>query len=687
MNANALSHLFRILFTAGIAGVASAQVVVVDTAADVIDFGGLQRVADLPGPDGRISLAEAALASDNTPGVQTIAFHVPQNEWQNQAFYPGRAVLSPWLGLSLNDTVILDGTTQTAFTGDTNPAGAEVVIGSSIYVNSSVGTLIRGFDSTVISTFGCSGTVIQGNSICGIEVWNSLNALVGGTSPGQGNTGGNIKLIASSNCVVVGNRPLQIRVLGNGPFEPPTMNNRIGGPTLAERNYVTGTGTLNSQFIPSGTAVELFQADGTVIQNNWIGTTVDGLSQGHPRTTIGVLIGDDCNGVDVLDNRIAGIHALATPLSGPSYWVGTGILMNGPGSGVRIQGNAIGLDANDQPSLGAVRGIWTVNHFAGVSQNLVIGGTAPGEGNRIAGHDREGVLLSNAYVGVRISGNSIHDNGALGIDLIDSAFGVGVSPNDPLDGDGGANGLQNFPVLQSASAANGVVTVGGTLNSAPNASFSIEFFASPACHASGFGEGRDFIGATTVATGASGDAVVSAALTASISPGWFITATATDLVSGSTSEFSACTPLTGVAFSTYCTAKVNSQGCTPAIAASGVPSASSGAPFTVSASNVLNRQNGIFFYGYAQQIAPFQGGFKCMSNPVKRTPVQNSAGSPQPTVDCSGVYSIDFNAWVQTGIDPVLAAGVEINGQFWSRDSGSASTTGLTDAVHFVIGA
>jgi len=139
--------------------------------------------------------------------------------------------------------------------------------------------------------------------------------------------------------------------------------------------------------------------------------------------------------------------------------------------------------------------------------------------------------------------------------------------------------------------------------------------------------------------------------------------------------------------STYCTAKVNSQGCTPAIAASGAPSASSTTAFTLSASQVLNRQNGIFFYGFAQQVAPFQGGFKCMSNPIKRTPVQNSGGSSLPTVDCSGVYSIDFNAWVQTGIDPLLGVGVEVDGQFWSRDSGSTSTTGLTDAVHFVIGA
>lgn len=33
-------------------------------------------------------MSEAATASDNTSGVQTIAFHVPQSEWEYQWLYP-----------------------------------------------------------------------------------------------------------------------------------------------------------------------------------------------------------------------------------------------------------------------------------------------------------------------------------------------------------------------------------------------------------------------------------------------------------------------------------------------------------------------------------------------------------------------------------------------------------------------
>ena len=50
---------------------AGAQTIYVDTSSDVVDFGGAQQVADLPGPDGRISLPEAGLASDNTPGLMS----------------------------------------------------------------------------------------------------------------------------------------------------------------------------------------------------------------------------------------------------------------------------------------------------------------------------------------------------------------------------------------------------------------------------------------------------------------------------------------------------------------------------------------------------------------------------------------------------------------------------------------
>ena len=137
---------------------------------------------------------------------------------------------------------------------------------------------------------------------------------------------------------------------------------------------------------------------------------------------------------------------------------------------------------------------------------------------------------------------------------------------------------------------------------------------------------------------------------------------------------------------TYCTAKVNSLGCSPAIGSSGQPGASAGSGFVVAADNVLNNVSGLFFYGTSGAASvPFQGGFLCLLGPVKRTPVQSSGGNPPPSTDCSGRFGLDFNAWIASGSDPSLAAGSEVYGQFWSRDPGSPSGSNLTDALALVV--
>ena len=134
----------------------------------------------------------------------------------------------------------------------------------------------------------------------------------------------------------------------------------------------------------------------------------------------------------------------------------------------------------------------------------------------------------------------------------------------------------------------------------------------------------------------------------------------------------------------YCQAKVNSQGCTPFVQGLGYPSATVPQPFRIKAQQVLNNKSGLLFYGFAPQATPFQGGTMCVQAPTRRTPVQGSGGNPPPN-DCSGFYSYDFNQRIRSGVDPALVAGVEVFGQYWSRDLSSASTTGLTNALAFFI--
>jgi len=134
----------------------------------------------------------------------------------------------------------------------------------------------------------------------------------------------------------------------------------------------------------------------------------------------------------------------------------------------------------------------------------------------------------------------------------------------------------------------------------------------------------------------------------------------------------------------YCVAKVNSLGCTPAMTSSGIASVSSTLPFDVGAVNVINNKNGLMYYGLAALNAPFQGGVKCVAQPSKRTALQDSNGNAGPD-DCSGVYSIDVNALIQGGGDPALVVGATVYSQYWSRDPGSPSTTGLTDGLSFTV--
>jgi hypothetical protein len=135
----------------------------------------------------------------------------------------------------------------------------------------------------------------------------------------------------------------------------------------------------------------------------------------------------------------------------------------------------------------------------------------------------------------------------------------------------------------------------------------------------------------------------------------------------------------------YCTGKTNSLGCVPALGYSGAPSASSASAFTLTTSQLLNHRSGLSFYGFRPLAIPFQGGTMCVTTPSLRLPIADSGGSALPANDCSGVLAYDFNARIQSAVDPLLTAGQEVFLQSWARDSASASTTSLSNAIRFVI--
>lgn len=143
----------------------------------------------------------------------------------------------------------------------------------------------------------------------------------------------------------------------------------------------------------------------------------------------------------------------------------------------------------------------------------------------------------------------------------------------------------------------------------------------------------------------------------------------------------------------YCSAKFNSLGCLPNMTSTGTASASAGSGFVVQGVNVRNNKVGILFYGNTGQAAlPFTGGTLCINAPLRRVQGLASGGTPPPTDDCSGVYSVDMNSFATgaLGGNPaafLLTPGTVVDCQFWGRDPGFAApnNTTLTNGLEYTI--
>jgi hypothetical protein len=152
--------------------------------------------------------------------------------------------------------------------------------------------------------------------------------------------------------------------------------------------------------------------------------------------------------------------------------------------------------------------------------------------NGLTGGTGEGAVIvrNNSAVGNSLLENAIFSNASLGIDLGDDHI---PTLNDSAGHDG-PNHFQNFPVLTAAHCG----AAAGTLSSTPNTTFRIEFFGNAQADPSGYGEGQTFLGSACVTTDAAGNASFTADLPDLLSDEPLVSATATNLSTGDTSEFS-----------------------------------------------------------------------------------------------------------------------------------------------------
>jgi CSLREA domain-containing protein len=351
--------------------------------------------------------------------------------------------------------------------------------------------------------------VTTGSRVSGLAVFGFSEV---GIRLGSGSVSGD----AASNTVdgnIVGLRADGITAAANGVYGVSiaglglASNNTIGGLTASARNIISGN-------LAGGVLINA--EDNNTVRGNFIGTDAAGtMSRGN--SPYGVFINQASNNV-VSANLISGN-------------LGDGVYVAGDTSSDNvITNNVIGATLNlTIPLPNRLHGVHVIRGL-----NSMIGGTSPGEGNVIAYNLGAGILIGNLHpnTGHSILGNSIYANQTLGIALASAS----VDTNDPGDVDIGYNDRQNYPVLASALPSG---SISGSLNSLANTTFRVEFFTSPACHFSGHGEGRVFLGAGSFTTDGAGNVPVSIAAGA-LTAGHVVTATATNQITGDTSEFSAC---------------------------------------------------------------------------------------------------------------------------------------------------
>jgi len=361
-----------------------------------------------------------------------------------------------------------------------------------------------------------TGSTDLGNALDGVVVNVGSKAILQNVISGNDQKG--VHLAASGNFVqgnligttAAGTAPLGNA--GNGVFISNNQtNNSVGGSSSSLRNVISGNGA---------SGVELaFASTGNVVQGNYIGTDITGTAS-IPNGGSGVKL------TGALGNAIGGSGA------------GEGNLISGnatngiefsSASNSQVFGNRIGTQADGVTALGnGSNGVLVVS----ASGNTI--GASGSSANTIAFNTAAGVWIQSG-IGNSISGNSIHSNGGVGIDLST----IGVTANDPGDLDIGSNNTQNFPVLSLARTDGSTLVVDGSLNSLSSTLFGVHFYESDVCDASSYGEGRTYLGFNSYTTDAGGNVAFSKTLAVSVPAGRVVTATAT--TGGNTSEFSACT--------------------------------------------------------------------------------------------------------------------------------------------------
>ena len=483
-------------------------------------------------PTGQMSLRQAINAANDTEGPAIIDFNI-RGEGTNPVF-----TISPRSPLpSLENTIEIDGTSQTAFNGGTIVLNGRFLTDGGIGLeidasNCTVqGLAINGFadDPAIEITGETSMCLIQNNSIggpsasnyYGVEVLGDHNTISGNVI--SDNTGAGILLLGSASFdnVITGNfigtDASGLIALPNGTgiqISGGSSQNTIGGATTAV-GLLSGPGNLISGNDGAGIEIDGPAPDSedsgfstqNLILGNFIGTDVTGdvpLGNGGD----GVFLNNSTNNTVGAGNVIAGNGGDGVLIRAPyGYAIITGDYQ--PPSSDYSGPVYVPSDGVVIPSLGD--NIIEYN-FIGTDQSATLA----------LGNGGDGVGVDGSY-GNQVLGNAVFDNGGLGISLLDNG-----------------NDNQVPPQITAATYDGSTLTITWALPSPVTtlAPFRIEFFDSTLPGSDTSGEGQQFLGFASAVTDDNGQASGTVTFTNVTLVGRYLTATATDNTPLDTSEFS-----------------------------------------------------------------------------------------------------------------------------------------------------
>jgi CSLREA domain-containing protein len=370
--------------------------------------------------------------------------------------------------------------------------------------NGDAGILQSGGTDTVIGGSGGESNLISNNENHGIGVDSST-----GTS-----IRGNIIGLAVDGSTAMGNDGQGISV-GDGSSEV-----TIGGTTADSGNLISSN---------AASGIAILEASDVVMLGNRIGTDTTGLLA-RPNQIFGLNVGNFAKDIQIGNSTSAGANLVSGNAVANIGLIG---LFSTP-TDIRIQGNVIGPngDGKVDPALTQPNaiGVFVLGEVGGT----LIGGTAPGDGNHIAGNQVGGVVAASAAIdsaafhgapsAISILGNSIHDtvvggtfpgtpNGS-GIDLaalldtspvftnvFDTYEDFGRNPLSATgDTPGEANDYLNHPVLTSAEVVDNTFAATFDLDASGSTTgrYRVEFFA----NSSGSGnDARNYLGSVDTAPG------------------------------------------------------------------------------------------------------------------------------------------------------------------------------------------